>query len=229
MKFSKQTIATFLALLFHGSGLIGILFTPYRDWFIQHTALNLTLMGLLLVLTQPEKNVAFFLFMLTAFLVGMGTEMIGVNTARLFGHYQYGTVLGPKLNGVPYLIGINWLVVILCSASVMETMHEWFRQKMEAAGSLLPPNLAMISLLVDGALLALLFDWIMEPVAMKLGFWQWENHTIPLFNYTCWFLISLVLLLLLKKLKLNKPNHFAVHLFLIQCLFFLTLRTFLVI
>ncbi|MDE3253358.1 MAG: carotenoid biosynthesis protein [Bacteroidota bacterium] len=229
MKLSKQSIATFLALLFHGCGLIGILFTPYRDWFIRHTALNLGLMGLLLIWTQPVKNARFFLFILTAFLVGMGTEMIGVNTAKLFGHYQYGTLLGPKLNGVPYLIGANWFVVILCAASVMESMHDWFRHKMEAAGSLLPPRLALISLVVDGALLALLFDWIMEPVAMKLGFWQWENQDIPLFNYTCWFLISLFLLLVLKMLRLNKPNHFAVHLFFIQCLFFLTLRTFLVL
>lgn len=229
MKFSKQSIATFLALLFHISGLIGILFTPNRDWFIQHTALNLGLMGLLLIWTQPAKNVAFFLFFLTAFLVGMGTEMIGVNTAKLFGHYHYGTVLGPKLNGVPYLIGVNWYVLIFCAAAVMESMHAWFRQKMEATGSVLPPRLALISLLVDGALLALMFDWIMEPVAMKLDFWQWENQDIPLFNYTCWFLISLVLLLILKKLRLNMANHFAVHLFFIQSLFFLTLRTFLVI
>ncbi len=228
MKYSKQTIATFLALLFHVCGLIGILCTPYHDWFVQHTALNLGLMGVLLIWTQPGKNFAFFLFFITACMVGMGTEMIGVNTGKLFGHYWYGNLLGPKLNGVPYLIGLNWFVLVFCCAAVMETIHDWVRHKMEKTGAGLPPRLAAISLVVDGALLALFFDWIMEPVAMKLDFWQWQNQNIPLFNYTCWFLVSLVLLVLLRKLRVNKANHFAVHLFIIQSLFFLTLRTFLI-
>ncbi|MCA6457249.1 MAG: hypothetical protein IM584_14055, partial [Chitinophagaceae bacterium] len=78
MKLEKQHIATFLAILFHVSGLVGILFTPYKEWFIQNTPLNLGLMALLLIWSHKGKNISFYLFLLTAFLVGMGTEMIGV-------------------------------------------------------------------------------------------------------------------------------------------------------
>lgn len=227
MKLEKQHIATFLAILFHVSGLVGILFTPYQNWFIQHTPLNLGLMALLLVWSHKDRNIWFYLFLLTAFLVGMGTEMIGVHTGRLFGTYQYGTVLGPKFNEVPVLIGLNWFVVIFCSAAVMQQMLGWFGNKIGKDGFDLPPRIAALSMVIDGALLATFFDWLMEPVAVKLGFWQWSGQDIPLYNYACWFLVSLALLVLLRWFRFNKTNHFAVHLFIIQALFFLALRTFL--
>lgn len=225
MRFEKQHIATFLAILFHLSGLIGILFTPYKDWFIQNTPLNLGLMALLLIWTQEEKNISFFLFFALAFLVGMGSEMIGVHTGHLFGNYRYGKVLGPKFNEVPWLIGLNWFVVIFCSSAVMQQVHDWFRNKMEKDGFDLSPRVAALSLVIDGALLATFFDWLMEPVAIQLGFWQWAGPDIPLFNYVCWFLISLALLIAMRWFRFPKANHFAVHLLIIQTLFFLALRT----
>ena len=227
MKFSKQHIATCIAILFHLSGLIGILFTPYKEWFIQNTPLNLCLMAVLLCWNQTQKNLSFFGFAAIAFLVGMGTEMIGVNTGRLFGEYKYGSVMGAQLNRVPWLIGINWFVVIFCSGAIMVKMQAWFKRKFEEDGRGLPPALAALSIIIDGALLATFFDWIMEPVAMKLGFWQWKNSEVPLYNYTCWFLISASLLAIYRWLSFDKHNHFAVHLFIIQALFFLALRTYL--
>lgn len=225
MKFDKQQIAAFLAILFHLCGLIGIMFTPYKDWFIRNTPLNLFLMAVLLVWTHKGKNIFFWLFFLTAFLTGMGTEMIGVHTGRLFGSYRYGEVLGPKFNEVPWLIGLNWFLIVFCSAAVMQQVHHWFNSKITADGFVLPPRIAALSVVIDGALLATFFDWLMEPVAVQLGFWTWSGTGIPLYNYVCWFLISLVLLLLLRWFRFNKANHFAVHLFIIQVLFFLAFRT----
>lgn len=227
MRFSKQHIATFLAVLFHVSGFIGMLFTPYKEWFIAHTPLNLCLMSALLIWTHEEKNLSFYFFFVIAFLIGMGTEMIGVNTGRLFGSYSYGTVLGPKLNHVPWLIGLNWVVVIFCVSAVMQKIHVWFNRKMMEAEAPVPHRIKIISLLVDGALLATFFDWLMEPVAVKLGYWEWKDGQIPLYNYLCWFVISLVLLMVMRWMRFPKANHFAVHLFIIQALFFLALRTYL--
>jgi putative membrane protein len=84
-----------------------------------------------------------------------------------------------------------------------------------------------ISFIIDASLLAVFFDWIIEPVAGKLGFWQWENGNIPFYNYVCWLIISAFLLALFQRLPFNKRNIFAVHLLIIQLLFFLVLRTFL--
>src|SRR6187200_2863197 len=104
--------ALFIALLFHVSGLIGILFTQQKDWFIQHTALNLLLMAVLLFITQQQKNLQFFLFFGITFIAGFCVELIGVNSAAFFGNYNYGDALGAKVFGVPLVIGINWFIII---------------------------------------------------------------------------------------------------------------------
>ena len=83
-----------------------------------------------------------------------------------------------------------------------------------------------ISLLIDASLLATAFDYILEPAAMKLNFWQWANNNIPWFNYSCWFIISATLLLVFNKLQFNKLNSFAIHLFIIQVLFFVAIRVY---
>ena len=226
-KFTKNNIAVFIALLFHVSGAIGILLTPYANWFIGNTSLNLLLMVGLLIWTQTEKNLAFFGFMAICFVTGMGVEMIGVNTGRLFGSYQYGTVMGPKINGVPWLIGLNWFVLIFASGIVMTRLHDWIKEKSNSMDLTMSPLIEKFSLLIDGALLASFFDWIMEPVAIKLKYWNWKTEEIPDFNYFTWFVVSLVLLFVFTKLQFNKRNHFAIDLLIIQASFFLTLRNFL--
>jgi hypothetical protein len=85
MKLQRQHIAIFIALLFHISALVGILFTPYKNWFIQNTPLNLLLMGLLLAWNQRGKLVPFLIFFLVAAVTGFVAEWIGVQTGALFG------------------------------------------------------------------------------------------------------------------------------------------------
>ena len=223
----KLNISVFIAILFHASGLIGICFTEHKAWFVANTPLNLLLMFLLLLWNQPKPNKFFLLFILATFLTGMGVEMIGVNTGKLFGCYRYGAVMGPHLNGVPWLIGINWFVMVYASGVMMHLLHEWIKQKYEESGTHMSKTLMTISLIVDGALLTVLFDWVMEPVAVSLGFWEWEGGEIPFFNYLCWFFISAALLWLFRYLRFEKHNHFAVHLFIIQLMFFLILRCYL--
>ena len=224
---TKYNIAIFIALLFHISGVIGILFTPYKDWFIANTPLNLVVMLVLLIWMQPQKNISFFLFFAICFLVGMGTEIIGVNTGKLFGHYHYGTIMGSKLNGVPYLIGINWFVVVFCSGIIITKLNNWIEDKYLVEGLQMSSFLKTVSFILDGALLATLFDYNLEPVAIKLNFWQWQNNQIPLYNFICWFIISALLLVVFRRLNFNKNNHFVIHLFTIQLLFFIALQTYL--
>ena len=35
-----------------------------------------------------------------------------------------------------------------------------------------------LSVIIDGATLAVFFDWLMEPVAVKLGYWTWNGDGI---------------------------------------------------
>ena len=220
-----QEVGLFIVLLFHVSGAIGILFSPYKNWFIQNTPLNLVLMALLLIITQKQKNGAFFLFLFISYAVGFFVEWIGVNTGALFGNYQYGNVLGIKRYGVPLLIGVNWFITIYCAGVIAHKLYGWAMAKADDLQSDVKPAVQFVSFVTDGALLATLFDFIIEPVAVKLGYWKWLNDGgIPFYNYACWFLVSVVLLTIFRLLPFDKSNRLAVHLFIVQILFFLLLR-----
>ncbi len=215
----------FIVLLFHVSGVIGILFSPYKNWFVQNTPLNLLLMALLLIITQKQKNKAFFLFVFICYVVGFFVEWIGVNTGALFGSYQYGKVLGRQQYGVPLLIGVNWFITIYCAGVIAYKLYSWANAKLEGLQASVKPAMQLLSFVTDGALLATLFDFVIEPVAVKLGYWEWlGNGSIPVYNYACWFIISVVLLTIFRLLPFDKSNRLAVHLFIIQVLFFLLLR-----
>ena len=222
-----NNVALSIALLFHISGLIGILFTSYEHWFIQNTAINLLLMCVLLILTQPQKNRNFFLFLIVTYISGFAVEVIGANTSFLFGDYEYGDVLGAGFFGVPLIIGINWFIVIYCTGVVTQIYENRMLKRLEARDITVSIRMKIISFVTDAALLCVLFDWLMEPVAVKLGYWQWHNDEIPFFNYISWFIISALLLALFRRLDFRRHNIFAVHLFVIQLLFFFVLRTFL--
>lgn len=225
--FSRVQIATAIAILFHAVGLFGIFYLP-RTSFLQTTPLNLLLMFGLLLYTQPRINRWYWIFFGLCFATGMIVEWVGVHTGYLFGHYQYGAALGPAIDGIPWMIGVNWFIVVLCCGSFMQYLIEKITLVSSQAMQRRRPAIKALSIMVDGATLAVAFDWLMEPVAVKLGYWQWlGNGEIPLYNYICWFVISLPLLYFFQRLPFYRPNKFALHLLLIQALFFLILRSFL--
>ena len=86
----KLTISVFIALLFHVSGMLGILISDHSAWFVSNTPLNLWIMFLLLLWNQPSLSAKFWYFFIVAFVTGMLSEIIGVNTGLLFGSYFYG-------------------------------------------------------------------------------------------------------------------------------------------
>jgi len=217
-------IPIFIALLFHVTGLLGILFTPYKDWFIYSTPIVLLTMFLLLTNTLIKSFKEYILFFFIAFVIGMVTEIIGVNTGLLFGAYQYGQVLGPKLYGVPLLIGLNWFVIVFCSGAILTQGIEVLQNKLDIKITELASTIFVV---IGGATIATCFDFILEPVAVKLNFWSWENGQIPLLNYLCWFIISAILLGVKMRIKKITPNKFATSLLIIQAVFFLMLNLFL--
>lgn len=223
----KNKIAFVIAVLFHSVGAAGIIFSHHKNWFIQFAPLNLILMAILLMWTQLHRNKAFLYFMLIAYITGMVTEIIGVNTGYIFGSYHYQAVLGQPVFGVPLLTGVNWFILLYCTGMVMQRLHRWLERKASIKVAALPSFIQTASFIIDGALLATFFDWVIEPVAIKLQFWAWHTNSISPFNYICWFIISAVLLTVFRFLNFDKQNHFAVHLFFIQLLFFFLLRTFL--
>ena len=224
--FSKQQIATAIAVLFHTVGILGILVFK-NEWIIRSTSLNLLLCLILLIWTQEDKNIFFWLFILVTILIGIAVEVIGVNTGLLFGNYKYGDVMGFKWKAVPLIIGVNWFIVVFCSGISITALLQAITKPLDDSPAQPSPVLKAISVITDGATLAVAFDWLIEPVAIKLGYWKWDGNEVPLYNYVCWFVISLLLMIVFRFSPFQKRNKFAIHLLLIQVMFFLILRTFL--
>ncbi len=218
---NRTRFATILAIAMHLAGVLGILF-GMQDLFGKLTPFNLLVMFGLLIWTLPQRSPKLLLFLVLASFTGFICEMIGVKTGALFGDYIYGDILGWKINGVPVLISVNWFIVIYGSGMLAVQLRQFIASRFPFKNAVYSKLLGL-SIIIDGALIATLFDWVMEPAAVKLGFWSWEGGHIPLLNYTSWFLISMALLLIFSRLKL-KPHIFAVNLLLIQTVFFLIVR-----
>jgi putative membrane protein len=190
-------------------GVVGILIPQTRSLVLSLSAINLFL-GFIVILLSEKKNLTGILvFSLIAFLIGYGSELIGVHTGALFGNYWYGANLGLKLMEVPLIIGINWGVLAITSASLTQKFI----------------NNIYIKIGVN-SLLMVFFDFIMEPVAMKSDFWSWENDVIPIYNYVCWFFVALILQAIYLNFFKNRTNKVLNALFLIQLLFFTILNFF---
>ncbi len=226
MKYTKDQIATSIAIVFHAIGLIGILFFK-NPFFIATTPVNLLLMFALLFWTQKEKNKFFILFTIVVIIIGFTVEVIGVNTNLLFGHYTYGEVLGPKWQQVPLVIGVNWFIILYCCGISTQTLMQKMITKIAQEKQQAPASIKALSVIIDGATLATIFDWFIEPAAIKLHFWQWEDQHVPGYNYICWLIISIIILAIFHFCTFNKQNKFAIHLLMIECMFFLILRSFL--
>lgn len=227
IRIEKHHVAVALAILFHLSGAIGIISGNHREWFLSHTQLNLSLMALLLIWCQPAKDNRFFLFATILFLVGMGAETIGANTGRLFGKYAYGEILGYKLNGVPWVIGANWFAVVFSICESLSMLEDFLAERYEQLGKHIDKRLLTVSFLLDAAFSAAAFDFLLEPIAIKLGYWHWEKGTPPVFNYVCWAVLSFVLAFVYKQFRFELRNRFALHLMIIQSLFFISLNNYL--
>ena len=222
---SKNTLATGIAVFFHLIGLLGILVSSNKSFFIAATPYNLLLSLLLIIWTQKNKNYFFYGFLLLAVSLGIIAEIVGVNTGILFGDYSYGSVLGLKIKQVPVIIGVNWFILIYCCGIGIHTLLMKAIAKIAEQSGKPPLTLKALSVIIDGATIAVFFDWVMEPVAVDLGFWKWDTGEIPFYNYLCWFIVSLILLALFHFSNFNKQNKFAINLLLIQFMFFLLLRT----
>lgn len=232
---SRQRVATFIALAFYIPGFVAIV--VFESRLVASLAPVMLLLSLVLIFwTQQFINRSFLFFCLLSFLIGFVAEFIGINTGILFGKYVYGDMLGPKWKGVPLIIGVQWLILTYCIGICMQMLHrEIFAPDIDLQGKTPLENKAimqrsnnwlLLSTVIDGGLLAVLFDWVLEPAAIKLGYWHWDGNQIPRSNfYSCW-LVSVPLLLVFHYLPFKKQNIFALHLLLIMLMFFLLLNTF---
>lgn len=204
MRIKKESFAIGIIWLFHLSAIIGI-YLGYQDWFLPKTPLNLVLSFGLLIWVGNLLNAKRAFIAYIFFVSGMFVEWLGVKFGWPFGEYVYGDNLGLKLDGVPYLIGINWSMLVLITGAISTRISSNFFFK------------ALI-----GASLMVGLDFFIEPSASIFDFWYWEGDHIPLSNYIAWFVVAFLLHLLYQKTIKSFHFDFSLHLYLAQLTFFIS-------
>lgn len=202
---SKLKISVGIICLFHFCGLIGF-HTPFRDWFLANTPLNLLLATLLLLLNHKGLTLKMLLVFFLIFMAGFAVEVVGVKTGLVFGSYYYGDAFGTKFLGVPFLIGMNWAALCFAAATVANKyIHAFWPRALVAAA--IPVSI----------------DFLIEQVCEEFDFWYWQNSQVPVQNFLSWYLFSFLFVLVLLPVLKKSENPFAPYFLSVQFVFFLVL------
>ena len=167
MKETYKSYFLYFLILVYVSGSIGFVMNP--PFFSPFTPYTLLLTCFVFLIHSPLADKKFLLAFFTIAFLGYIIEVIGVKTGLIFGKYSYGDGLGIKLLEVPLIISINWAMLICAGIRIVSSI---FANK--------------ITVLVVAALLVTLIDLLIEQVAPKLDFWQFEGGLPGLHNYLGW-------------------------------------------
>lgn len=217
----NQLTQYFLVIIF-SVGVVGHLF--FVDLMKTLTPVTLLIVNSLVVYVflQNQNSISkkrSIFVLVFIFFITLLIEIIGEKTGKIFGRYAYGDVLSYdiiEIFNVPLIIGFNWVMVIL-SATALSTR--------------ITP-VESLQVILSG-LIAVGFDYVLEPVAIRLGYWYWLDEfgftirEIPLQNYFAWFVISLFFSFFIRRFKLNINGNYLIYYFFSQLFFFQILNIFL--
>lgn len=167
MKETYKSYFLYFLILVFVSGSVGFVVNP--SFFSPFTPYTLLLTCFVFLLHSPLADKKFIFAFFSIALLGFIIEVIGVKTGLIFGKYSYGSGLGYKFLNVPLIISINWALLICAGIIVVSRI---FANK--------------ITVLVVAALFVTLIDLLIEQVAPKLDFWQFEGGLPALPNYLGW-------------------------------------------
>lgn len=209
LSFETYVIPRIMVVL-HAVGVIGIL-AGYGKYFLDFTAVNLLINGGLAIWRDWEDRHWVWLVAIGG---GLAVEIFGVQTGWLFGSYSYGEVLGPKIAGVPFILGMLWWI------SLMGLGH-WSDRIMTRWMGALP--FYRVKRAAVAATLMTALDGLIEPVAIQAGWWSWEGGEVPWTNYVSWWVLSFLFHLIPQRTNQNIGAGLLVVIFV---LFFLFLNWF---
>ncbi len=137
-------------------------------------------------------------------------EFIGVNYGWIFGSYFYSDMLGLKLFGIPLIVIFVWdtyvyISYILVTNIVNARIKKHFSWIKKFAFSL---SIALLTGLATTSI-----DLILDPIAVKMGWWVWKgggnyfpniSAGVPAVNFIGWIFLS-TLSIFIFKMFLEKP------------------------
>ena len=203
-------LSIFFLWLINFSGFFGIL-SEQNGFFLSTTPYVLSLTLLLLILNHDLSDKKSKTGLILIFLFGLIVEILGVNYGLFFGEYSYGANLGPKIYEVPYVIGFNWVLLIIATGSISDKLIKGKE----------------IYKILFASFLMVLIDLLIEKSAPKLDFWEFVISPVPFSNYLWWFIFSLCFQYIFFKTVKTKEYNLSSNILVIQFLFFGMLAVFL--
>jgi len=146
-------------------------------------------------------------------LFAIGIETLAIFTGFPYGHFGYSELLGAKLFGVtPWTVFLAWTPLMLGAYAIAANLF----------GK--PPSAFSFQLsvlrIIFAALIATAFDLVLDPGAVRLGFWQYEGggwwYGVPWSNFGGWLItasagaVVLELFLIIRRPLLPVPTTLAV-------------------
>ena len=203
-------MSIFFLWLINISGFFGML-SDQNEFFLSTTPYVLSLTLLLLILNHDLSDKKSKIGLMLIFLFGLIVEILGVNYGLFFGEYSYGANLGPKIYEVPYVIGFNWVLLIIATGSVSDKLIKGKE----------------IYKIIFASFLMVLIDLLMEKSAPKLDFWEFVISPVPFSNYLWWFIFSLCFQYFFFKTVKTREYYLSSNILVIQFIFFGMLAVFL--
>ncbi|MDC0984467.1 carotenoid biosynthesis protein [Flavobacteriaceae bacterium] len=203
-------MSIFFLWLINISGFFGML-SDQNEFFLSTTPYVLSLTLLLLILNHDLSDKKSKIGLMLIFLFGLIVELLGVNYGLFFGDYSYGDNLGSKIYGVPYVIGFNWVLLIIATGSVSDKLIKGRK----------------IYKIIFASFLMVFIDLLMEKSAPKLDFWEFVISPVPFSNYLWWFIFSLCFQYIFFKTVKTKEYNLSSNILVIQFIFFGMLAVFL--
>jgi len=168
-----------------------------------------------------EGKILFWI--LPVYLITFTLEAVGVATGAVFGEYVYGETLGLQVFSVPVIIGYNWVIVVLGCALFVRSVADHIRatvrvDKRNITGRIL----VAVSPILVGAL-AVIFDLVLEPVAIRFDYWSWADVSVPTQNYLAWFLIAATVSIPITTFRIRTTSKLPIFYVAVQFLFLASL------
>ncbi len=126
---------------------------------------------------EDKSYFDFWIYTLNVGIISWLVEFIAIHNSDIFGSYYFSDVLQPAIDNVPIAISCIWITALYSSRAVALDIYKG-------------KNRFIVSLLT--AFFMVIFDLVMEPAAVNLGYWTWNDLHIPLIIYISWFGISFV-------------------------------------
>ena len=202
-----QSYLLYFLILVYVSGSIGFVVNP--PFFSPFTPYTLLLTCFVFLIHSPLADKKFGIAFFSIAFLGFIIEVIGVKTGLIFGKYSYGNGLGIKLLDVPLIISINWAMLICAGIRIVSSI---FANK--------------IKVLVVAALLVTGIDLLIEQVAPKLNFWQFEGGLPGIHNYLGWIGVAFFISYFFYPTIIKGNRTVSLLILILQIIFFTSLYIF---